>query len=94
MNSKFICFHTECSHNMLRQIFCVKREPVVTKYVEEAGGCMREISSEEGMLGYPGMRRGATLEEIAEIYQVHLYSVQFCEDKAMKKIQKKFGIIP
>ncbi len=92
MKAKKVCFYTDCPHSMLRQIFRCKADPDVTPYVEEAGACMCEITPEEERAGFPGMRRGATQEEIAEIYGVWLNAVQTAENKAIKKLQKRLKI--
>ena len=89
MNAKHMCLFVYCESNVMFQIFDVPREPVVTDYVRQCGACMRAILKEEEDEGACGMRRPATQEEIAEIYQVHIFSVQHAEKTALKKIQKK-----
>jgi hypothetical protein len=73
--AKIVCPFRECKHNMLQQIFNSKSVPVVTEYVREAGACMCEITPEEELSGLPGMRRGATAWEIADIYGVSYNAV-------------------
>ena len=90
--AKMVCPLRSCPHHMLQKIFKVKAEPVITNYVIEAGGCMCEITPEEEQDGLCGMRRSATQEEIAEIYQVWLNAVQTVENKAIKTLQKRIGI--
>jgi hypothetical protein len=86
--AKKVCPYPCCPHNVLFQVFNTDAEPVVTKWVEENGACMLEITTEEEAAGVAGMRRGATLVEIAETYQVRLNAVQEAIARALKKARK------
>jgi hypothetical protein len=90
----FVCSCRSCPNNMLKQIFNSKVIPVINEYVKEAGACMCEITPEEERAGIPGMRRGATHDEIAEIYGVCYNAVWETEEKALKRIRKKIEFLP
>jgi hypothetical protein len=90
--AKKMCPYNCCPHNTQFQDFDTDAEPIVNDWVRENGACMLEITEEEQREGVAGMRRGATLQEIADHYQVCYNAVYEVEQSALSKSKKLFKL--